>query len=39
MSSKIFLTYEDQIKKLNEKNLIIEDEEYAVTMLKKIKLF
>lgn len=39
MSSKIFLTYENQIKKLKEKNLIIEDEEYAVTMLKKLSYF
>ena len=38
--SKPFLTYEQQIDKLkNEKNLLIHDEEYAVSKLKQLGYF
>jgi abortive infection bacteriophage resistance protein len=38
--SKTFLTYSEQIYKLkNEKNLIIDDESYAVEMLKQVGYF
>lgn len=39
MADKIFLTYEEQIAKLKEKNLVIENEEYAISMLKKLSYF
>lgn len=39
MEDKSFLTYQEQIKKLNDKKLIIEDEEYAVSVLKKLSYF
>lgn len=35
MNQKVFLTYEQQINKLqNEKSLIINDSEYATAILK-----
>ena len=38
--AKSFLTYEQQIKKLvDDKNLIINDEEYATSVLKEIGYF
>ena len=38
--TKPFLTYEQQIDKLvNEKNLIVEDHEYAISILKKVSYF
>lgn len=39
MGDKVFLTYEEQIKKLKEKNLTIDDEEYAISKLKKLSYF
>ena len=38
--AKSFLTYEQQLKNLvDDKNLIIKDEEYATSVLKKIGYF
>lgn len=40
MNQKVFLTYEQQINKLqNEKSLIINDSEYATAILKKISYY
>lgn len=39
MKMKPFLTYEKQIRKLKEKELKIEDENYAVWLLKKYSYF
>ena len=40
MNQKVFLTYEQQINKLqNEKYLIINDSEYATAILKKISYY
>lgn len=39
MEDKSFLTYQEQIKKLDGKKLIIEDEEYAISVLKKLSYF
>jgi len=38
--SKVFMTYDQQIRKLrDEKGLIIENEEYAISVLKKTSYY
>ena len=38
--TKPFLTYDQQIDKLiDEKNLIVEDRDYAISILKKVSYF
>lgn len=39
MADKVFLTYDEQIEKLIEKNLVINDRDFAISMLKKLSYF